>query len=149
MRRIAGKLGALFIATAMAMPAVAGEEDLVALGTNREEAVSQLLSRLEKCEPKEMQETAYVLGEAKVHAAVIPLMRMLHDGEEECRIVAALALCRIGDARGTYAVKQAVRFDKSEHVQQLAAWFYDQYVKPGTYQFVAVDAAKSAPVADR
>ena len=149
MRRIAGMLGALFIASAMAMPAVAGEEEMVALGTNREEAVSQLLSRLEKCEPKEMQETAYVLGEAKVHAAVIPLMRMLHEGEEECRVVAALALCRIGDARGTYAVKQAVRFDKSERVQKLAAWFYDQYVKPGTYQFVAVDAVKSAPVADR
>jgi hypothetical protein len=74
---------------------------------------------------------------------------MLHEGEEECRVVAALALCRIGDARGTFAVKQAVRFDKSERVQKLAAWFYDQYVKPGTYQFVSVDAAQSAPVAGR
>ena len=86
-----------------------------------------------------MQEAAFALGEARAKEAVIPLMRMLHDGEESCRIVAALALSRIGDARGGFAVKQAARFDESQKVRTLAAWYYEQYVQPGTYKFVAGD----------
>ncbi len=77
------------------------------------------------------------LGEMKCAAAVIPLMDMLHTGNtERSRIVAALALSRIGDARGTYAVKRAARFDPSARVRLLAAWFYEQYVSPGTYTFI-------------
>ncbi len=64
-------------------------------------------------------------------------MAMLHDGVESSRVVAALALSRIGDARGIYAVKQAAKFDESQRVQKLAAWYYNQYAVPGTFEFVA------------
>jgi HEAT repeat protein len=80
---------------------------------------------------------AFMLGELKATEAVVPLMAVLKsDACEECRTVAALALCRIGDERGSYAVKRAVRFDESSHVQQKCAWFYEQYVTPGSFGFV-------------
>jgi len=78
-----------------------------------------------------------MLGEQKVTRAVVPLMNMLHsDDEESSRIVAALSLCRIGEARGVYAVRQAAKFDKSERVQRVCAWFYNEYVQPGSFAFV-------------
>lgn len=88
----------------------------------------------ENCQTKE--DAIYDLGELRSEKAVIPLMGVLHsDPEESSRIVAALALCRIGDARGTYAVKRAARFDSSEKVRTLAAWFYTTYVQEGSFEF--------------
>ena len=59
---------------------------------------------------------------------MIPLLRVLHDSPSATeRTMAALALCTIGDARGLFAVEQAVRFDESTKVQRLCAWFYTQH----------------------
>ena len=71
---------------------------------------------------------AYMLGELKCEKGVIPLMRMLksEDREDE-RIVAALALLKIGNAKGIFAIKRAIRFDESERVQRLCAAFYQAY----------------------
>ncbi len=82
---------------------------------------------------------AFMLGEIGSTKAVIPLMAMLHHGVESSRVVAALALTRIGEPRGVYAVKQAAKFDTSDRVQKLAAWYYNQYAVPGTFDFVAKD----------
>ncbi len=90
------------------------------------------------------ESSAFMLGEIGSQKAVIPLMAMLHDGRESSRVVAALALSRIGDARGVYAVKQAAKFDPSERVQKLAAWYYNQYAVPGTFDFIAKDEATNA-----
>jgi hypothetical protein len=81
------------------------------------------------------ESAAFMLGELQASEAVLPLMKILKDSEKESsRIVAALALCRIGDGRGLYAVKQAVRFDESEVVKQRCAWFYQEF---GQAQVVA------------
>jgi HEAT repeat protein len=88
------------------------------------------------------ESAAYMLGELNSDRAVIPLMRMLRSERESARIVAALALCRIGDARGVYAVKRASAFDESAQVRQRCAWFYEQYVAPGSFAF-----APEAPTA--
>lgn len=88
----------------------------------------------DNCQTKES--AIFDLGELRSEKAVIPLMDVLHrDGDESSRIVAALALCRIGDARGAYAVKRAARFDGSEKVRTVAAWFYNTYVKEGSFEF--------------
>lgn len=81
------------------------------------------------------ESAAYLLGEMNSDRAVIPLMQMLRSDRESARIVAALALCRIGDARGVYAVKRASTFDESAQVRQRCAWFYEQYVAPGSFAF--------------
>ena len=94
------------------------------------------------------ESAANVLGELGSSYGVIPLMRMLHDSEQESsRIVAALALCKIGDARGIYAVKRAASFDPSDRVKRSCAWFYEQYVQPGSFRFVTVDQSASPSIA--
>lgn len=71
---------------------------------------------------------AYMLGELKCEKGVIPLMRMLKsEDREDARIVAALALLKIGNAKGIFAIKQAIRFDESERVQKLCAAFYQAF----------------------
>jgi len=94
--------------------------------------------------------SAYMLGELKSTKAVIPLMKMLRDGEQEStRCIAALALCRIGDARGLYAVKQAAHFDESKCVSQRCAWFYNSYVKAGSFEFAVVGSPDATEMATR
>lgn len=69
--------------------------------------------------------SAYFIGEFCCDKAVIPLLRILHNDEsEEFRILAALALYKIGDSRGIFAVKKAIRFDKSERVRKMCDKFY-------------------------
>ncbi|NWF87927.1 MAG: HEAT repeat domain-containing protein [Ignavibacteriaceae bacterium] len=71
---------------------------------------------------------AFMLGELKCEAGVIPLMRMLKNEErEDARIVAALALLKIGDAKGIFAIKQAVKFDQSDRVKRLCTNFYNSF----------------------
>jgi HEAT repeat protein len=76
-----------------------------------------------------MSSSAYYLGELKSEEAVIPLMKILKSSdEEELRIVAALALLKIGDERGIYAIKKAIRFDESKRVSDICAKFYYDYL---------------------
>ena len=97
----------------------------------------------DNCQTKES--AIFDLGELRSEKAVIPLMDVLHrDGDESSRLVAALALCRIGDARGTFAVKRAATFDRSEKVRTVVAWFYNTYVKEGSFQFEPVQPAMAS-----
>jgi HEAT repeat protein len=74
---------------------------------------------------------AFMLGELKCEKGVIPLLRMLKsEDREDARIVAALALWKIGNAKGIFAIKQAIRFDESERVRKLCAAFYQAYYYP-------------------
>ena len=67
----------------------------------------------------------------KADEAVIPLMKILKsDDNEESRIMAALSLIKIGDLRGIYAVKQAIKYDQSERVNKLCLNFYRDYMSP-------------------
>jgi hypothetical protein len=124
--------------------AFAGEEELIALSMDRNATVQRLLAQMHQCSLEEMRGLACILGEGKVTEAVIPLMNMLHNGSEDCRIAAALALSRIGDARGEFAVKQAARLDDSPRVRLLAAWFYETYVQSGSFAFVREDKTSPA-----
>jgi hypothetical protein len=64
--------------------------------------------------------SAYYLGEMKSEKAVIPLMEILRsDTSASARIMAALSLYKIGDARGLHAIKQAIQFDSDEQVKKM------------------------------
>jgi len=74
--------------------------------------------------------SAYMLGEIKAEEAVLPLMHMLRtETNEDARIVAALALFKIDDPKGIFAVKQAIRFDNSERVRKMCSNFYYETLK--------------------
>lgn len=91
------------------------------------------------------ESAAYMLGEIGSEKAVVPLMKMLREGDtESSRIMAALALCRIGDGRGVYAVRRAAQFDDSRDVQTRCAWFYEQYAEGGVFS-IASEETEVAP----
>ena len=72
--------------------------------------------------------STFHLGEFKASKSVISLMRILHDDKnEDARISAALALIKVGDARGVYAVKRAAIYDDSERVKRLCEKFFSDY----------------------
>jgi HEAT repeat protein len=80
---------------------------------------------------------ALMLGKIQSDRAVVPLMAVLHNNSDEnLRLSASWALCKIGDARGVYAVKMAVKYDESTKVQASCAWYYENMVKQGTFTFV-------------
>ena len=90
---------------------------------------------------------ALMLGKIKSERAVIPLMAVLHNtSDDNVRVAAAWALCKIGDARGVYAVKSAVKFDESTKVQAVCAWYYDNLVKHGTFTFAQPEFSTIAAV---
>lgn len=71
---------------------------------------------------------AYFLGEMKSSKAVIPLLRLFHNGEsDEMKIIAALSLIKLNSERGVFAVKRGITFADSERVQRLCNIFYNQY----------------------
>jgi len=73
---------------------------------------------------------AYMLGEFCCDEAVIPLLKILHNNPyEEMRIMAALSLYKIGDSRGIFAIRQAIKFDESTRVRNLCDKFYRAYLQ--------------------
>jgi HEAT repeat protein len=73
---------------------------------------------------------AYMLGEFCCDEAVVPLLKILHNSPyEEMRIMAALSLYKIGDSRGIYAIRQAIKFDDSKRVRKLCDKFYRAYLQ--------------------
>lgn len=96
------------------------------------------------------QSAAFMLGELKSKRAVIPLMRMMHEADNDrCQCVAALALCRIGDPIGVYAVKREAQLNKDQLMRCRAAWFYEEYVQAGTFLFIPYGSAQAPEVASR
>lgn len=73
--------------------------------------------------------SAYYLGEAKSDKAVIPLMEMLRENNDEGeRIMAALSLFKIGDERGMNLIKGISEQDDNEHVKKMCKIFWDMHV---------------------
>lgn len=92
---------------------------------NESQISENLLIGMKSCNKGLCASCTYLMGELCCKKGVIPLLSLLHNAEcEEIRILAALSLCKIGDARGLYAVKRAVIFDKSKRVQRLCNIFY-------------------------
>lgn len=73
--------------------------------------------------------STYYLGERQSTKAVIPLLKILkQDSSVEARITAALALFKIGDERGIFAIKRASEFDENEQVRKMCSIFYQMYL---------------------
>jgi HEAT repeat protein len=82
---------------------------------------------------------AYMLGELCCDRGVVTLLDILHNNQsEELRILAALSLYKIGDSRGIYAIRQAIKFDESERVSRLCETFYKAYLQDESNPLVEV-----------
>jgi hypothetical protein len=137
--KLIGKLSVVAVMTVFAVwNGIAGDDAVYADTVKSDVAVKNLLIGLTMNNCGVEHDAAFLLGEFKSSKAVIPLLKILHEDTDCdcCRIVAALALARIGDSRGTYAVRQAVKYDPSRRVQNLCAYYYNEYVKSGSFMFV-------------
>jgi HEAT repeat protein len=138
MKRIAMMFGVVAFAITLALPATASDLRKELGEAKYDIAVKNLLVGVSEATTNSglRRSAIYMLGQLEAKAAVIPLMRVLHTCPDEAsRLAAAWALCKIGDARGEYAVKQAVRFDESAKVKMHCAWYYNLYVNEGTFAF--------------
>ena len=144
MKRSGIILGVIALSIMLIVPASANDLKKELGEARYNKAVENLLVALKDANTNDglRRSAIYQLGELEATDAVIPIMAVLrrcHD--EKCRVAAAWALCKIGDARGEYAVKQAVRFDDSRKVQLHAAWYYNLYVSEGTFAFIPSETA--------
>jgi hypothetical protein len=135
-------LALFFVAAFLMLAFTANAQDIrKEIGAAKfDQAVANLLVALDSKNPGLTRSATYMLGEFKADKAVIPLMAILHNNAcEKARIAAAYALCKIGAGVGTYAVKQAVRFDDSEKVKLHSAWYYNLLVSSGTFAFIPTE----------
>ena len=73
--------------------------------------------------------SAYFLGEIKSDKAIIPLLEILHNSDENCaKQVAALALYKINSARGMFAIKQAIKFEDHAQTKKICTVLYNQHL---------------------
>ena len=126
---------AILLVIVSAMPAMA--KDLGSISENTKSLVEDnLFIGMSTENPGLQRGCVLMLGEMLSQRAVIPLMEVLHNNaDENMRIAAAWALCKIGDARGVYAVKMAVKYDECTKVQTSCAWYYENFVRQGTFTF--------------
>lgn len=117
-------------------------------GAKFDKAVANYLVALQSPNDGLRRSAIYQLGQFQATRATIPLMAVLRNStDEKSRIAAAWALCKIGKEVGTYAVKEAVRFDDSKKVQMHSAWYYNLYVAEGTFAFIPA-ASGSTTIAE-
>jgi HEAT repeat protein len=136
--KMSGRIfGMVALAIILALPATASDIRKDIGEAKYDLAVQNLLNGVSSTNDGLRRSAIYQLGELQAEDAVIPLMRVLRScTDERCRVAAAWALCKIGDERGVYAVKQAVRFDDNQKVKLHAAWYYNLYVSDGTFAFI-------------
>lgn len=140
---------ALFAAALVVLsPVLAGEHETTTF--DRAVAVKNLLNNLNSENKGVRESSASMLGDLKAEEGAMPLIAMLqNDPNESSRIVAALSLSKIGEARGTSAVRQAVRSDESRLVRLLCAWFTNQYTKPEPFEIIPLDDARGMQIVER
>jgi hypothetical protein len=96
---------------------------------NENQITTNLLVGIQSCNKGLCASCAYQLGEFRCKKSVIPLLSLLHSSPcEEIRILAALSLIKIGDGRGTFAVKRAGIYDESARVKKLCNLFYKAFL---------------------
>ena len=149
MNRSGRIFGMIALAVILALPAAASDLKKELGEAKYDLAVKNLINGVMSTNDGLRRSAIYQLGELQAEDAVIPLMKVLRSCyDERCRVAAAWALCKIGDERGVYAVKQAVRFDESQKVQLHCAWYYNLYVSEGTFAFLP-SASSPTQVAER
>lgn len=84
-----------------------------------------LIKGLESGNDGVMLEAVYYLGEYKCEGSIIPLLKILNDNKNDrMRIMAALALTKIGTGKSLYAIKQNCYLDGNESVRNFCSKFF-------------------------
>ncbi len=88
----------------------------------------QLLNALCTDNIEECEKAIFYLGELRSQKAVIPLLRVFNNSENEgLRVLAALSLLKIQDGRGIKALSYAAQHDSNDFVKKMCGNFYGFY----------------------
>jgi hypothetical protein len=72
--------------------------------------------------------SAYKLGEIKSKKAVIPLMDMFRlEKDDGAKLVAALSLLKIGDARGVFLIKRSIELKENDGLKIMLQHLFKDY----------------------
>ena len=72
--------------------------------------------------------SAYMLGEIRSKKAVVPLMDMFRQERDDgAKLVAALSLLKIGDARGIFLVKRSIELKENDGITIILQHLYSDY----------------------
>jgi hypothetical protein len=114
--------------------------------TERDNIVQNLSMGLTSQNPGLRVSSALVLGRLidlnyikneDAKSTVLSLMGMLNKGDtEQERISAALALFKIGDAKGIYQLKGSAKFDNSTRVKSISSKLYNEFHKQNGTEYL-------------
>ena len=102
-----------------------------AAGTSSKDTASEenYISELKSNNETSIVNSAYMLGEIKSKNAVIPLMDIFRKEKDDgTRLVAALSLLKIGDARGVFLVKRSMELEENDGVTIILQHLYNDYI---------------------
>jgi HEAT repeat protein len=120
---------------ALVVPMMA-KESILAPNANKVLVEDNLLFGLLANNTGLQRSCALMLGKIQSYKAVIPLMAVFsYNSDENVRIAAAWALCKIGDVRGVNAVKRAIKYDECPRVQAICALYYTNYERKEKFSF--------------
>ena len=124
------KILLLFIVVLLLQVSISAEVKFAGQNENQQErTIQSLLLGINSDNFGLKSSCTYMLGELKISHAVIPLMKLLKDNNNaELKIAAALALYKIGDERGIYAIKKSIQFEKDERVRKICDLFYRSFI---------------------
>ena len=72
--------------------------------------------------------SAYMLGEIRSKKAVVPLMDMFRQEKDNgAKLVAALSLLKIGDARGIFLIKRRIELKENEGITIILQHLFKDY----------------------
>ena len=94
----------------------ANQESLIPADKNAKKEANYL-SALNSDNESVRINSAYMLGEMRSKKAVIPLMDMFRQNKDKgAKLVAALSLLKIGDARGIFLIKRSIELNENEGI---------------------------------
>jgi HEAT repeat protein len=120
---------AVLVALLLTTSSIAGEKKIANSNLDYNKVEQTLLEGLASENLGLKVSSAYMLGEIKSENAVIPLTKILREGEDErARLAAALSLIKIGTNRSVYVVKQGERFNDLAKVRAMCEHLYNTHV---------------------
>ena len=119
-------LTVLFVLTAISFSQA--HEDLLTPMDKNAKKEANYLSALSSSNESIRINSAYMLGEIKSKKAVIPLMDMFRQEKDDgAKLVAALSLLKIGDARGIFLVKRSIELKENNGVNIILQHLFNDY----------------------
>ena len=112
-------------------------------GDKYDVAVANLIKGINSENSGLERSSIYIAGRDRVTGAVDALIERLNNEDDpSTRILIAVSLFEIRDAKGLDAIKELSTNDKNEKVRHISSLIYNEYAKSTDLKFVTVNAER-------